>query len=372
MIFRTYGLLQALSVGLFSAVDVLFLQWAGQSWVQIGLLTAVFNVAVSVCELPTAVVADLRSPRAALLAGLAVRAASLLLFALGTTTGVFAAAEALAGLGLALTSGAFDAVFVASLQDRDSQTISHAYAALSKAGSLGQLVGVVGGVVCFALAPRAVWALACAAMLVALVVATRFPAPAPTPAQRAPQARQVLSVLGALATRPVFWLAVVAASSGIAPYLLWQQLIGSTALTVLAVTGAAMAAAGTLGAHLAQRLHASTRLMLAVLVVNAALTLALPLWDQPVVRAAVFLVHVAAQTVVGVWVYGLFQSSVQDSWRATSTSASSMADSLVSAVGAVGVGALMNAAGPGAAMLVSVGLYALTGVLALVTARQQA
>lgn len=370
MIFRTYGLLQALSVGLFSAVDVLFLQWAGQSWVQIGLLTAVFNVAVSVCELPTAVVADLRSPRAALLAGLAVRAASLLLFALGTTTSVFAAAEALAGLGLALTSGAFDAVFVASLQDRDSRTISHAYAALSKAGSLGQLVGVVGGVVCFALAPRAVWALACAAMLVALVVATRFPAP--TPAQRAPHARQVLSVLGALATRPVFWLAVVAASSGIAPYLLWQQLIGSTALTVLAVTGAAMAAAGTLGAHLAQRLHASTRLMLVVLAVNAALTLALPLWDQPVVRAAVFLVHVAAQTVVGVWVYGLFQSSVQDSWRATSTSASSMADSLVSAAGAVGVGALMNAAGPGAAMLVSVGLYALTAVLALVTARQQA
>lgn len=67
---------------------------------------------------------------------------------------------------------------------------------------------------------RALWAAAAVVLVVCLLIAARFPDVGKVPGGTG--LRQMFAPLGRLALTPVFWLSVVAAASGIAPYLLWQ------------------------------------------------------------------------------------------------------------------------------------------------------
>lgn len=120
-----------------------------------------------------------------------------------------------------------------------------------------------------------------------------------------------------------------------------------------------MALVGAAAAHAGARLPRGRGVLVATVVANMAVVALFGLTDHLWGRVALFLTHVALQTVVGIRVYGLFQSRVRDETRATSTSLSSMGDSLLSSAGAWATGLLMASAGAGAAMVVSLVLYAL-------------
>lgn len=361
---RAYALLAALSIGLFSAVDVLYLLWAGMSWTQIGVLSAVFNVAVLVTELPSSVVADVVSPRLALLTGLLARAAGLVAFAVGGGFWAFFFAEALAGVGMAMTSGSFDKILVNSLSGADKGAISDGYGAISRLASLGNGVGLALGVLVFWANPRMVWALAAVGVATcAVLVAVTRVSQAPAPHARRLSVGEVISGAVTGLRSGALWISVVAASSGVAPYLLWQKVVSTDGLLALVIVGVLMAGAAWCGARLqATQVGRSVRLEV-VVAMNALLVIGFGLVDWVPAACVLFLVHVALQTLTAVRVYGLFQESVRDDVRATMTSVSSLADSGLTAAGSFLAGALMARFGAPWAMMVSVALYALLIVL---------
>ena len=365
---RSYSLVLAVSLGLFTALDVLYLLWLGMTWVQVGTLAAIFNIVVLVAELPSSILADIMSPKAALVTGLAARCGGLVVFSTASGFWSAAAAEALTGLGTALASGSFDKILVANLKTRDEGTISDAYGVISRLSAFGSAVGVVVGVGLFHWHPRASWATAACGVLMCIILATTMRAPRRD--HGVPTVRNVLTHTVSSLRSSMLWVSVIAASSGVAPYLLWQRLVSTDGLTAVAAVGVLIAGAGWVGARLASaRLGRSLPLEVIVLA-NAATVMALG-WIGPVVAVgAVFLAHVALQTLTGIRVYGMFQASIKDSFRASVTSLSSLGDSALAALGSFATGAVMAGYGTRWAMMVSVCLYVL--LIGMLLARRPA
>lgn len=354
--FRLYSIFLAFSLGLFSTVDVLYLRWAGCSWPEVGLLVGAFNFTVALSEIPTSLLADIRSPKGAILAGICARGTAFLAFAFASSFFGLVIAEVLAGIGLALTSGAYDTIFVSSLDDRDNGTISSSYADITRFGSVGSALGVILGVVAYQRDPRTVWLLSFGAILVCLVIALRFP-------QREAQAeiqlrtRDLLTSFGRLTRNPALWMSVISASSGVAPYLLWQHVFGDRSLLTLGVMGLMISAVSAVASHVSKYVPNTRRILIFLLLANVVLVMMLGLAHSLVIQGIAFILHVFTQVLVGVQVYGLFQSTIDDGLRATSTSFSSLGDSLLTSAGSWITGVLMSIGGLGLAMTVSVALY---------------
>ncbi|WP_323745283.1 MFS transporter [Actinomyces haliotis] len=355
---RLYTFTIAISLALFSSIDVLYLLSLGMTWLQVGTLTAVFNVAVLIAELPSSIVADVVSAKVALVSGLAIRCVGLFLFATANEFWAAAAAEALAGIGSALVSGSFDKVLIADLEARDEGTISGAYSMISRLSTGGGAIGVIVGVGLFQWQERACWIAAGCGVFVCTLLATSMRAPQPA-GDVETTVRDVLANTVSTLKLPTLWVSIVAGSSGIAPYLLWQRLVSADGLGAVMVIGVMIAGAGWCGARLASTGVGRSVPLEAVILLNAFIVAILG-WISPIAgMGSLFLVHVALQTLTGIRIYGMFQSSIPDSYRASATSLSSLGDSALAALGSYVTGAVMAAHGSRWAMLVSVVLYAL-------------
>ncbi|MCB9809923.1 hypothetical protein H6771_03045 [Candidatus Peribacteria bacterium] len=86
------------------------LQLIGMSMTQVMLGEAAFAASLVLLEVPTGIVADKYGRRTSLLLGRGIHAIGILLFALSQSFGGIILSQVIAGLGLALESGADDAL----------------------------------------------------------------------------------------------------------------------------------------------------------------------------------------------------------------------------------------------------------------------
>jgi MFS family permease len=140
--FRAYGFLKNLRF--FDPFIILFFRQAGLSFLQIGVLFSVREIATNILEIPTGVVADAYGRRKAMLAAFASYLVSFALFYLVNMYAVYALAMVMFALGEALRSGTHKAMILEHLRIKGIQELRIEYYGHTRAASqLGSAVGAL-------------------------------------------------------------------------------------------------------------------------------------------------------------------------------------------------------------------------------------
>ncbi|WNV76782.1 MFS transporter [Geodermatophilus sp. DSM 44513] len=371
-----------LPVGLSAPVTVLLASARGLSLADIGVVLAVYSAVVLVLELPTGGLADALGTRPVLvLSGLFGLTGLLALTAAEDLT-AFVLAEALRGVGRALSSGPLEAWYVDAVRAADPDAdvtpgLSRAGAADGAGLCLGAVLGgllplLAGGGGADALVlPVVAAAVSTAVSVVAVAVLV-----VPLGQRRGPRAaalragvREVPAVLrgtAVLASRDRLLRRVLVVSLLVGTVLATLELLGpllaadltgsraegATLFGVVMAVSYAAAGVGALLAPLARRAaRGSAASGSAALSVVAALAIAVVPLAGPVALGCLFAVFYTANAAAWPLWKAVLHSRVPPGQRATALSASSLALQVGALGGTLGLARLAEGAGTGAAFL---------------------
>ena len=371
------GALRWAPVGLVLPFMVITPEARGLSLGAIGAVLAVHSAVTMLLEVPSGALADTIGRRRVMLAGAALTAFSLLVFAAAQSIAAFAASTGLLAAGRAMISGALEAWYVDSLRSIDplaplARGLSRGTAAEAigmAAGSLlgGALVAVAGpGAGAFSGYGIAALAGAVAALVyfVAVAVLVREPAPS-RPDERESIGRQTREVVAtaraeaaaSVTVRVVFATGIALGVSLTAVELLWQprlaDLLGNSGTegfvfgALAAASMLAVAAGAGLSPVVARRLGLQPAYV-TILGVGAVCVAVLGAPASPLAFAAVYLLAYALLGVAEPMHYELLNDAVGSKARATLMSAESFATQSGSLVANLGLGAFAAAQGVGA------------------------
>ena len=356
----------------------------GLSLAQVGAAFAVHSAVAIVLEVPSGVLADTLGRRRVLLAGAALTAVSLAVFAFADALVAFIASLTALAAGRALISGALEAWYVDSLRALDPAAplaagLSRGTAAEAVALALGALAGgaivTVSDYAVTALA-ASLAALAYLAAVAAVVRDTHAPAHEhDAGARMRARVRSVVATARAEATasvtvRMVLVAAVAFGMSLTAVELLWQPRLGE----LLATDGSHGVAFGALaaGSMLAVAIGAAAvgprarrrvsirTVYVASLLVTAVSIAALGVPDGAALFAVVYLLVYLGAGAAEPLHSELLNEAVGSEARATLISADALAAQGGALVANLGSGLLASAASPGTAWAVAAAVLALT------------
>ena len=392
---RHFVLLRALRwlpVGLVLPFIVITPEARGLSIGEIGAVFAVHSVVAIALEVPSGALADTVGRRTVMLAGAALTALSLLLFAVAGSLVAFMASVGLLAAGRALISGSLEAWYVDSLRLLDpsaplTRGLSRGTAAEGVAMALGALVA--GGLVSIAgsgdgaLSGYGVAALAGALAAVAYLVAIAVLVRESHENRRAADAgasigRRAAVVFAtarrefaeSVVVRVVVITGVALGMSFTAVELLWQPRLadllsdsGSHGFAFGGLGAAAMVAVA-IGAALSVRLNRRLGVRVGYLLALAFAAVCVALLGAPQSVAGFVLVYLLAYFGMGLaepMHFELLNDAVGATARATLISAESLATQAGALVANLSVGVLASSRGPALA-------WALAGTLLTVTA----
>ena len=356
----------------------------GLSLGQVGAAFAVHSAVAIVLEVPSGVLADTLGRRRVLLAGAALTAVSLAVFAFADSVPAFMASLAALAAGRALISGALEAWYVDSLRALDPSAplaagLSRGTAAEAMALALGALAGgaivTVSDYAVTALA-ASLAAIAYLAAVAALVRDTHAPAHEhDAGARMRARVRSVVATaraeaVASMTVRMVLVAAVAFGMSLTAVELLWQPRLGE----LLATDGSHGVAFGALaaGSMLAVAIGAAAvgprarrrvsirTVYVASLLVTAVCIAALGVPDGAALFAVVYLLVYLGAGAAEPLHSELLNEAVGSEARATLISADALAAQGGALVANLGSGLLASAASPGTAWVVAAAVLALT------------
>ena len=394
---RRFVLLRALRwlpVGLVLPFLVITPEARGLSIGAIGAVFAVHSAVAIALEVPSGALADTVGRRRVLLAGAALTAVSLLLFALAQTILAFMLSVGLLAAGRALISGSLEAWYVDSLRALDpsaplSRGLSRGTAAEGIAMAAGALVA--GALVTIAspesgdsgaLSGYGVAALAGAVAAVAYLVAIALlvderhaprhaPGPGVSTGQRVAEifATARDEIAGSVAVRVVVATGVALGMSFTAVELLWQPRLADLLAdpgshgAVFGGLGAASMLAVAVGAGFSVRLNRRVGLRVGYLLALALGAVSVVLLGAPASAATFALVYLLAYLAMGIadpMHFELLNDAVGPTARATLISAESLAAQAGALVANLGVGALAATHGPATTWAIAGTLLGLT------------
>ena len=383
--------LRWLPVGVVLPFQVVIPQARGLSLAEIGVVFAVHSGVAIALEVPSGALADLVGRRRVLLAGAALTAVSLIVFAAASNVAAFSCSIALLATGRALISGSLEAWYIDDLRLLDpvaplARGLSRGTAAEGVAMATGALAG--GAIVAVSGYSTAVMAGALAALVYLVAVAalvSERPRSGPQPsASMRRRARDVFTTArretaASTAVQVVFVTAVGFGVSVTAVELLWQPrlagLIGSGETHGIAfgalVAGSMLAVA--LGAGLSPSISRRLSLVRGYVVAVALAALCIALLGAPASPLAFAAVYLAAYLSFGAaepMHYELLNDAVGASARATLISAESLATQGGALVANLGVAALAAAHGAPEVWALAGALLALTSCCAGIALRR--
>ena len=138
-------------------------------------MVSVFNVTVSLAELPFSVLFDRYSQRAVLLAGIVVRIVAFAAFFWAVNDGVLLTGQFLAGIASAAMSGTLEALVMNQVDTSTAEKSSKTLTVMQFVRSGTSLLGGLAGVAVYAIWPPAIWLLGIAALVGAAVVSWTVP-----------------------------------------------------------------------------------------------------------------------------------------------------------------------------------------------------
>jgi len=394
---RRFVILRALRwlpVGLVLPFLVITPEARGLSLGAIGAVFAVHSAVAIVLEVPSGALADLAGRRRVLLAGAALTAVSLLIFAAAESVAAFAASAALLAAGRALISGSLEAWYVDSLRLLDpTAPLTHGLSRGATAEAVAMAMGslVAGGLVTLAgpghggggaFSGYGIAAIAGAVAAVGYLVAVAVLVDergqrARAPGQSAPVRQRASEIfatardefMGSVAVRVVIVTGVALGMSFTAVELLWQPRLAhllsnpdahGVAFGALAAASMFAAAAGAaLSPRLRRRAGLRTGYLLA-LALGAACVALLGAPGTVALFAPVYLLAYLGMGLTDPMHFELLNDAVGPTARATLISAESLATQGGALVANLAVGALASAHG-------SAFVWALAGTLLALT-----
>lgn len=345
--------LSAVGIGCFTVIDTFYFTESGLSLAQVGLLLAVYNVAVAASELPFAFLFDRWSNKRAIQIGNALRFSAFVLFFLNLSMASLYLAMALAGVGAAALSGTSTALVINSTPVEKTVAVAR----VSLLNSLGALVGGVIGVGLYRVAPRDIWLGAAMMYVVAGIVLAGYQEPSssePSASLRS-YVKSVKGLVGESAT----WLAIAGTTAMIIPYLLWQPHLGTNGAFYILAGFFLMKAAGVIGPFVVTKAHLGPGSITAIAIANAAAVVIFGGTSAYPVVAASFFVHVLLQIILVILLMGQFHEGVEPSFRASAGSVVSLVVTGLSAGLAVVAGLLADRYGYLVAASLSAVIYLL-------------
>jgi MFS family permease len=361
--------LSGIGIGCFSVLDNLYFRHAGYSIATIGALTATFNIALAVAELPSAVVFDRRSHWAAIQVGNAIRLVGLLLFSLALGPVGDFLGEGLAGIGAAAMSGTSVAYLLNRLGPVGSAERRRVMGFSVALGAATSLAGGALGLVGYTVAPRLIWVLG--AFWIAVAGVVFFVGRPRTPVVAARHVEPLAAYVGGLieiGRHPRAWLAITADAALVGPLLLWQLRLGATDVAAVFIGFVVMKVAGVLGGQLLGHRRVGPRVVLSCLAGNILSVGGFAATDHTALIVVFFGVHVMLQIAVSVYCRSELHAVVDDARRAGASSVVSLLGSSVSAVAALAVGRIADVWGAVPAMVPSIVLYLTVATLVIATA----
>lgn len=361
--------ISGLGIGAFNALDNFYFHSLGYSVAFIGGLTAAFNVAVAIAEIPSALIFDRRSHWMAIQLGNLVRTIGLLLFYLSLGPIADMSAEVIAGVGAAAMSGTSTAYILNNLHGAKHET-RRAMATVALIGSATSLLGGGVGVAVFLLQPRLIWLVSTVCMVLAGIVFLAGHRRDTGKAHR--HVEPLISYvrgLGLIAIHPRAWLSICANAALVAPLLLWQLRLGSSSLYAILGGFAVMKAAGAVGSQIVAGRRIGRFAILFLLAANIAAVLTFAAAERVWLIILAFGVHVLLHIAISVYCGAEFQAVVPDSRRAGATSVVSLLGSFLTGAAALVVGALADSVSTVAAVAPSIALYACVAAIAFAPRR---
>ena len=355
--FRAYVfiVLSAAGVACFSVVDVVYFQSVGYSLAFIGVMAAAFNVAVTASELPFAVLFDRYSNKLALQLGNLIRMAAFGLFFLDLNVETLVLAQVLAGIGVAAASGTTSALIINEIHSTSPSRLSSALGKIQYIVAAATLAGGALGLLAFAIEPHLIWLAAILCFIAAGVVIATF-RDTRASIEKIPWSEYVRRSFGILRGR-VTWFYVITNASSVAPFLLWQIKFETTSLAFVFAGFLGMKLANMLAPFAMRWMKVAPVHVGVVAATNCVVTAAFAFSASPAITWATFALHVGLQAVQIILISALFHADIDNSYRATSESMISMADSLIVAVVAPVIAVLGELQGIEWAILVSCALY---------------
>lgn len=356
-------MLSAAGVACFTPVDVIYFKHFEYSLAFIGLMMSAFNIAVTLSEIPFAIVFDRYSNKLALQIGNLLRIIAFALFFFNLSQPSLVLAQVIAGFAVAAMSGTANALVVNQIQNIDSDKVIAAFGRISYLSAVAALLGGLVGVLLFAQRPEWIWLAAIGFFIAAGIVAFSF-TETKAKIEKIPlrvfisQAAKTVSNMRAVAL-------IVTNGAAVAPFLLWQIKFNQVSLWFLALGFFGMQIAALFGPALLKLFRVRARHVTIVAVLNIAAVVGFAISEGPVAVWASFVLHVALQTMLAILVRAIFHEQVPNQVRATAGSVVSLVDSLIVAVCAPGVAVVAQLYGFTAAVMISTALYLIIALLHL-------
>ncbi|MDO4241725.1 MAG: MFS transporter [Microbacteriaceae bacterium] len=350
-------MLSAAGVACFTPVDVIYFQNLGYSLSFVGLMMAAFNLAVTIAELPFAIVFDRYSNKLALQIGNLLRMIAFAIFFFNLNQPSLVLAQVIAGFAVAAMSGTSNALIVNQIQNIDSDKVLSAFARISYLSAAAAILGGVIGVFIFAHNPRYIWVAALCFFIAAGIVAFTFTETKADIEQISlgafmKKAAKTVSNMRALAL-------IITNGAAVAPFILWQIKFNQVSLTFLVFGFIGMQLATLFGVSLLKTFRVRANHVAIVAFLNIGAVIGFALASGEVAVWVTFVLHVALQGMLAMLVDAIFHAKIPNDVRATSGSVVSLADSLIVAVCAPGIALVAEQFGFTAAIIISCGIYAI-------------
>lgn len=356
-LFLPFALVAIVAAGTssFSSFTTLFFVDLGYSFAFIGLMVSTFNIAVAVAELPFAVVFDRYSSKLSVLIGFLIRMIAFALFASALSPNLMLAAQTLAGIATAATSGTLVALVINDIQSRTYENVREANSRLNLISGMGSLTGGTCGAIGFYFYPPSIWLLAIAffgigALLIFLVYDKEAQGGDETLGE---MARNVARISRFRAT----YLLVLANAAAVAPVILWPAKFGAGSLGFVVTGFYIVTIASLLAGRLVKWLDLKPAHIRWNALVNAASVLAFALIDNFYFALGAFLLMTLSHISLTIQIGSIFHTFVENNVRASSGSVVSLADSLIVAAFAPIIGILADTFSIAAGISLSVLLY---------------
>ncbi|MCC6863465.1 MAG: hypothetical protein IT544_01455, partial [Rhodobacteraceae bacterium] len=222
---RTYVFLGAIALGTssFVVVEKAFFIERGMSFVELGMLTSIFNIIISFVELPLSIIFDRNSLKMGVIVGLILSIASFGLYFIGYEFITLALAQMIAAVAVAARSGTVDALIINDNKNQDQKSLARLFAKMSYINGTASLLGGIFGFLVFRLNEGFIWLIAALAYTISLFFILNLQYEKPN-IDESSSLRDYLISIRSIFKNKITYLKVISDISAIGVITYWQSL----------------------------------------------------------------------------------------------------------------------------------------------------
>ena len=357
---RTYVFLGAIALGTssFVVVEKAFFIERGMSFVELGMLTSIFNIIISFVELPLSIIFDRNSLKMGVIVGLILSIASFGLYFIGYEFITLALAQMIAAVAVAARSGTVDALIINDNKNQDQKSLARLFAKMSYINGTASLLGGIFGFLVFRLNEGFIWLIAALAYTISLFFILNLQYEKPN-IDESSSLRDYLISIRSIFKNKITYLKVISDISAIGVITYWQSLFNENNSFGILFGFLLNSFAVSASSFLVRKWSPSYSRIPIIIFCSGISTLMLGIMTNLTVLLIFFLSHVMLQVAMNIIIGSEFHRKIQNNIRAGAISAVSVLSGAIGALIIFIIGLIADHISVGMAITTSSLSYAL-------------